>query len=222
MLRVCDGIVGCNNGDTGFLAQSSGSCEPAQQMPAVGFKCPVSGYFSIMKAPVDPSQQLGDVQVEVAPSSQAKYPLSEAQAFRIREGAFYGNLFTDGVKAEVTVIPNYEGGEESYVSISKSQIEGSVYPEMYVCYDPQWVRGGAYAKHRVCALPGSSANCAARIVGSCQDFCFSSDGAPVLGDGDYASCQNPLRNKTWEDSVTVFLNGRCDLMPASEPGLCAR
>jgi hypothetical protein len=226
MLRVCSGIVGCDNEGPRFLAQSSGNCNPAsEQRPAVSFSCPVGGFFNVMKAPWDSSQDLGTVSVAVGleqpPMPTGRYPVPEKAAFPFREGAFYGNLFTDGVASEVTVIPSRAGGDGTQL-ISRPLVAGSVYPKMYVCPDPEWTEAAAYATHRVCSLPNQSSNCAATVVGSCDTVCSTSDAPPVAGDGDYGSCQGPLQSGTWTEPVTVFLNGPCDVMPGGMSGLCHR
>ncbi len=226
ILRVCEGIVGCNRQGERFLTESTGGCSPTQK-PSASFTCPPSGFFNVMKAPRSSWQALGSVNVEVLATeeNEAAYRLSEAQAFPFREGAFYGNLFSKKkLAAEVTVTPNRTGVGDGTRTISPSLVVGSVYPDMYVCHDPEWEQGAAYATHRVCALPGLNANCAATAVGPCNGgaaSCATSDAGPVLGDGDYDGCQD-LSGVTWNDPVTVFLNGPCDLMPAGQPLLCKR
>jgi hypothetical protein len=222
MLRVCEGIVGCDDEGARFLARSDQSCSSLQTQPALSFACPASGFFNVMKAPKDSTQQLGTmtVGVEQTPSNGAVYPLSEEQAFPFREGAFYGNLFTGRLASEVTVIRPTGLGDGTRV-LSRSLFPGSVYSDMYVCHDPEWTAGAAYATHRVCAVPSQSANCAATVVGSCATVCATSDAPPALGDKDYGSCQDGLQ-RLWSEPVTVFLNGPCDLMPVDQPGLCGR
>jgi hypothetical protein len=215
MLRVCAGIVGCDHGGQRTLAESSEDCD--NKPSEVSFSCPDSGYFNVMKAPWDSSKQLGVVSVDVEPAeqNQPEYRLPEEKVFRVREGAFYGNLFTDHVAAEVTVITGQDGGDVT-VQINPSVVHGSVYPEMYVCHDPAWEDGVAYATNRVCALPNDKSNCAATVVGACDKICGTSN---PQGYGDYGKCEDPKAN-TWNDPVTVFLNTPCDLTSADTPWLC--
>ncbi|MDY7228353.1 hypothetical protein [Hyalangium rubrum] len=224
VLRVCSGIAGCDDEGPRFVAKSTGVCSPVQN-PSVSFQCPASGYFNVMMAPWNSTESLGLLYVgEDSTAQNAAYPVSEAQAFRIREGAFYGNLFTRGVAAEVTVIPSKTGRGDGAREITHSLMSGSVYPQMYVCHDPGWVQGAAYATHRVCAIPDMGANCAAKLVGSCQaptTGCGTFDAPPVTGDGDYDDCKDPDLT-TWSEPVTVYLNGPCDLMPAGQVNLCKR
>jgi hypothetical protein len=193
----------------------------------VSFSCPASGFFNVMKAPWSSSLELGAVNVGVEATAQdsAAYLLSEAQAFPFREGAFFGNLFAEKeLAAEVTVTPNRTGGGDGTRTISPSLVTGSVYPDMYVCHDPGWEQGAAYATHRVCALPGLNANCAATAVGSCERVeasCATPDADSALSGGAYDDCQDS-DNNIWSEPVTVFLNGPCDLMPAGQPLLCKR
>ena len=175
-----------------------------------------------MKAPVDPADPLGTVNVAVSLDPNATYPVSETVAFPYREGAFYGNLFTSNLAAEVTVIPSKTGGDGTQ-QISRSLVSGSVYPEMYVCPDPGWTQAAAYATHRVCALPNQGANCAATVLDSCNRVCGTSDAAPVLGDGDYGTCKSP-QGTLWPEPITVFLHSPCDLMLMLNggSGMCSR
>ncbi len=223
MLRVCSGIAGCDDSGARFLGRSDGSCNGTA--PAVSFTCPSEGYFNVMKAPWD-SQQSGSVVVALEEGTRANavYALSEAKAFPVREGAFYGTIFDpDALGATVEVVNRDLRGKNQHVV-------GSVYQRMYSCYDAEWNEGLAMATHRVCASPDEGQDCAATVTGTCvaaqeeegSSMCSSSDGAQVAGDGDYEACQDSEARETWYEPVTVFLNAACDLMPMGSPDLCAR
>lgn len=224
VLRVCEGTVGCDSGAARFLDESAGSC--AGTDPVVTFTCPADGYFSVMEAPWD-SATTGSANVAVTSTWLASYGLSEAQVFGVREGAFYGNLFNpDALGAHVEV---REGKQGRYEVVGKDAVvKGSVYKEMYSCYDPGWQNGAAYATHRVCALPSSGSNCAATVVGSCWNpsvpsasKCATQDGSQVWGDGDFEACRD-TGGEAWMEPVTVFLHHPCDVSTRQPPELCMR
>jgi hypothetical protein len=215
MLRVCDDLIGCDQGSERLLGQSAGTC--ATTAPAVTFTCPASGFFNVMAAPYD-STQGGTVSVAVETGTAAStlYRLSESTVFSFREGAYYGNIFdADALAAKVYV---NEAGEV----VGKQQvIKGSVYRKMFSCQAPEWSDGAAYALQRVCALPDSGANCAATSTGKCIDWanrkypaskCRLDDGLLVRGDGDFEECYD-LTGTLWKEPITVFLHEACGLMP---------
>ncbi|MDC0712532.1 hypothetical protein POL68_28980 [Stigmatella sp. ncwal1] len=222
MLRVCEGITGCNHqSEPAPLAQSEGSC--STPLPSVAFTCPAGGYFNVMKAPYN-STQTGAVTVKASPTS-TQYPLSEAAAFRMREGAFYGTIFEpDALAAEVFVV-------DRKVILPAQPVKGSVYRRMYSCYDSAWNSGGGTATYRVCALPDATSNCAAQVTGVCVNpsnrsypasKCATDDGPQVPGDGDYEGCRDN-NNVSWPYPITTFLNSPCDILGGYDnPTLCSR
>lgn len=220
VLRVCEGLAGCDGDGARQLAQSEGSC--GDEKPAVAFTCPPSGNFNVMLAPWARGTSTVAV-VGVEEGASVAYGLSEQQAFRHREGAFYGTLF-DAKALAATV---YVARGKVY---GKGQtVQGSVYRKMFSCYEPAWSAGLAYSTHRVCALPSEDPlNCAATVAGPCWDveashsLCAKDDGTVVrLGDGDYEGCRDPSGH-TWNEPVTVFLHGACDLAPAGRADVCRR
>ncbi|WP_160174647.1 hypothetical protein [Archangium violaceum] len=221
MLRVCEGNIGCDSGDTRYLGQSQGTCLSTNA--AVTFTCPASGFFNVMSAPYD-STLTGNVAVavETGTSAGTTYRLSEKAVYRLREGAYYGNIFDSKALATKVFV------EESGRIVGKEQtIQGSVYKKMFSCQAPEWSNDAAYASHRVCALPGSGANCAARVVGECVNHntpltskCRKEDGAVVVGDGDFEECSDS-EGRTWMEPITVFLYEACGLTPGTPPDLCS-
>jgi hypothetical protein len=223
MVRVCEGISSCDSSSYRLQAASAGSCGTTE--PAVSFTCPSSGYFNVMKASRDTSPLAGmTVGVEAIPNAGTTYPVSEQHAYRYREGAFYGNLFKPE-QLEVDVRALDDGGVMIHLADGgpwTGSVPGSVYREMYVCPDPAWTQEAAYATQRVCAIPSATANCAAKVLPHCQQQCATSDGSQQPGDGDYERCRGP-GDTVWTEPVTVFLNGPCDLAPATgTKGLCGR
>ncbi len=225
VLRVCEGIIGCDEGDQRQLAQSEGSC--GTTLPAVTFICPAAGDFNVMTAPYDSEQSYsGGVEVELGTPADTAYELSESDVFHYREGAFYGTLFDSSALA-ANVYVNKLGGVEGKTQL----VTGSVYRKMFSCYAPEWMHGVAYATHRVCALPNSGANCAATVTGACtnpreQGFpgsvCRVEDGSLVSGDGDFEQCMDPSKEE-WLEPVTVYLHTPCDLVPdPTISDLCVR
>ncbi len=221
MVRACEGIAGCNDDGPRFLAESDGSCNTID--PAVAFTCPAGGYFNVMTAPYTSTAQ-GTATVATDDSGQAPYHLSEADAFRVREGAYYGTLFDpNALAAEIKVVDGQVIGRNQVVP-------GSVYRRMFSCQDASWTSGMAAATYRVCALPASGANCAATVTGKCVDpaspsfpssKCSTDDGSQVAGDGDFQGCKDNAGN-SWTEPLTVYLNAACDILSAvGKPSLCA-
>lgn len=231
VLRVCSGVVGCDSGGATNLGEGDESCAGVE--PVVTFTCPAEGFYSVMTAPWD-SDDVGTASVEVSPDSPARYALSEAQVFAVREGAFYGNIFVpEALATKVFVEERPSGGERpNYKVVGKDAIvEGAIYKKMYSCYDPAWREGAAYSSARVCALPnplGGGANCASTVTGPCWTTgtqagrCEVNDGSQVPGDGDYERCKDTT-GKLWMEPVTTFLHDPCG--PVDDPNggkLCRR
>jgi hypothetical protein len=224
MLRVCAGIVGCDETNARMLAQSEGSCSGTQ--PAVTLTCPASGYFNVMTAPYEIGVSgTATVGVETGTEADTAYGLAEDEVFTYREGAFYGTLFD--AKALATTVYVAKSG----VVVGKDQtLAGTVYRRMFACHAPEWNAGLAYATNRVCATPDSGADCAAQVTGACIDWedrsypasmCGVEDGAVVSGDGDFGKCQD-LEENPWSEPITVYLHAPCDLMSSKvTPSLCA-
>jgi hypothetical protein len=223
MLRVCDGLIGCDQGSTRLLGQSEGTCATPQA--AVTFTCRASGHFNVMSAPYD-STQVGTVSVAVETNTPAatSYRLSEGAVYRVREGAYYGTIFDPSALAARVYVDD-RGGLQG----KKQVIEGSVYTKMFACQAPEWTNAAAYAAYRVCALPGSGANCAARPTGDCIDYanrgypaskCGKEDGLLVGGDGDFEECYDS-EGTLWKEPITVYLHEPCGLMPGAPSDSCA-
>ncbi|MFE8603424.1 hypothetical protein [Archangium violaceum] len=220
MLRVCEGNIGCDSGDTRYLGQSQGTC--ATTNAAVAFTCPASGFFNVMSAPYD-STLTGNASVAVETGTYAgtSYRLSEKAVYRLREGAYYGNIFDSKALATKVLVD-----ENGHIVGKDQTIQGSVYKKMFSCQAPEWSNDAAYASHRVCALPGSGANCAARPVGDCINYttpsaskCRKEDGPVVLGDGNFEECYDS-ENTLWWEPITVFLYEACGLTPGIPSEYC--
>ena len=153
------------------------------------------------------------------------YGLSEQEAFRYREGAFYGTIFDPERAGGHRVGVN--GGE---VNGKDQVVTGSVYRRMFSCYDAEWDAGLANATHRVCALPSRrAANCAAtrdgpllaalegRSAGPCAARATAHDG----GGRGLRGCGDPEVNGL-EGARHRLPQRRVRPMPAGSPDLCAR
>ncbi|OJH36097.1 hypothetical protein BON30_35700 [Cystobacter ferrugineus] len=221
MLRACEGITGCDAGSARHLAHGVGTCGTNQ--PSMTFTCPASGFFSVMSQAAD-STQTGAVSVQEETSTPAatRYPLSEAEVFSVREGAYFGNIFEPtalGAKVYVDEFGELHGKQQI--------IRGSVYRKMYSCQAAGWSDAAAYAANRLCALPASGANCAAIPTGTCvnpaaptypSSRCVLSDGPVVPGDMDYEKCRDST-GAMWNEPITVFLHDACALLPKA-PDAC--
>jgi len=234
VLRVCDGVVGCDHGSTRNRGEATGSCSGTPAAPVVSFTCTPGQYFSVMTAPWSSTTASVTANVAVTPGTFARYGLSETQVYDVREGAFYGNLFgrrVNGVSTSlargvnVDVVMVGDGREVTYEVVGDDvQVTGSIYTTMFSCFDPEWASGAAYASSRLCAMPNTtpslSANCAAKVTGACFNSlnppspgrCSIQDGPLTPGDGDYEQCKDPAGN-TWMHPVTTFLHGACDTVP---------
>ncbi|WP_426751470.1 hypothetical protein [Myxococcus sp. Y35] len=219
VLRVCEGIAGCDHLDVRNLGEATGSCAGTSPTPVVTFTCPAGGYYSVMTAPASSTTSNMVATVDARPDSVTTYGLSEQQVYRVREGAFYGNIFLpDQLATEVEVKEVFDGKETRFVVVGTDVvIRGSIYRKMFSCHDPAWSSGAAYASNRVCAIPSLSANCAARATGACftslsppvAGKCAIQDGGLTPGDGDYELCRDH-ENRLWPQSVTTYLHAPCD------------
>lgn len=222
MLRVCEDIVGCDSTSEHLLGQNDGAA--GMGSPAVSFLCPTTGYFNVMTAPYSSTTSgTATVAVETGTPAAARYRLSEKDVFRMREGAYYGNIFDSSALAANVYVD--EGGDTHGKT---QQVKGSVYRKMYSCQAPEWSSAAAYASYRVCALPSSGSNCAATAVGPCIDpnnraypasRCNKEDGTLVAGDGDFEICADNT-GAYWYQPITVYLHEPCDLIPAGGTSSC--
>lgn len=213
MLRVCADLAGCDHASARWLDQGQDACGTTQ--PSVTFTCPASGVFNV-SSQAQNSALAGTVflQVETGTPATTSYPLSEADVFSVREGAYYGNIFDpNSIGANVYV------DKEGKIHGKQERIQGSVYRKMYSCQAAGWANTAAYAAHRICALPSSGSNCAAIHTGTCVDpaipsyptsRCALSDGPLVPGDMDFEKCRDTT-GVAWNEPITVFLHDPCDL-----------
>ncbi|ATB34984.1 hypothetical protein CYFUS_000396 [Cystobacter fuscus] len=215
MLRACEGITGCDDGSARRLAHGVGSCSTNQ--PSMTFTCPASGVFSVMSQAAN-STQTGavSVQEETGTPAGTAYPLSEAEVFSVREGAYFGNIFEPSALGATVYVD-----DTGKIHGKQQVIRGSVYRKMYSCQAAGWSDAAAYAANRLCALPSSGSNCAAIPTGTCvnptaptypSSRCALSDGPVVDGDMDFEKCRDSTTGAMWNEPITVFLHDACALM----------
>lgn len=212
ILRVCAGIVGCQQADPTFRGQADDSC--GDMYPSVTFVCPASGFYNVMYGHKDSTRPV-DVNVQ---ANAGDFGIPEEKVFDFREGGFFGNIFdTDGLQVDIFVDRNGEVQGRRH-----NPVKGSVYKNMFACWSDAWSNASAYYTQRVCAGPVDE-NCAADSIGACtapapgspgfpSNVCGSDDGNPVFGDHDYQECRDP-GGRIWEHALTPILNRPCDLAP---------
>ncbi|XXX71991.1 hypothetical protein WMF30_30525 [Sorangium sp. So ce134] len=154
----------------------------------------------------------------------AVYPAPEAQVFRWREGAFYGNLWgADPLHRKLEEGMN-EVTEDGVFHGAPASGE-SVFRRAFACTGEYWTDHAAYVGHRLCAGAGTDIDCVATSVGACGDAhaipdcpplhqCSVDDGGLVEGDGDFQQCKGS-GGGTWLHPITVFLNHPSDIVPNS-------
>lgn len=217
VLRVCEGIRGCNSTSPSFIEQNGTSCGTPQ--PALGFTCPPSGYYSVMSGP-QTSGGPGVAEPAAQASGPAKYPAPEADVFTWQEGAFYGSLWGPG-----SLHPGIVAGMNNVDSLGNFQpappVLGSVFQKAFACTGRFWTDQEAYMRDRICA--GSDQDCAATSVGACdtsndntpscppRHLCSITDGPMVSGDGDFHGCTG-TGGMAWANPISVYLNGPGDVI----------
>jgi hypothetical protein len=225
VLRVCDGILGCNHGDDAVLAEAA-ACAPNGPQE-VTFTCGADGAFAAMVGPPASSSKMGSLPEGV--SGAADWPASERALFALVEGAFYGNLFDPGRRhpgVTVTVSPTTGAVAFDIITAGPGAV---IYGDAHVCHAPEWSNPKGYMHDRLCALvvddnDNSETLCVSNMVGPCiaplgAGACGSADGPPIIGDRDYADCEDSSSQvRSWP--LTVFLHGACDLV--RRPSLCQR
>ncbi len=232
VLRVCEGVAGCDHLDARNLGEASGMCLGMAGRPVAMFTCPASGYFSVMTAPVSSTMTGLVATVKTHSEEPTAYGLSEQQVYGVREGAFYGNIFLpDELAAEVDVEERVVNDRKVFAVVGADvTVDGSIYKKMFSCFDPGWSQGAAYAAGRVCALPSLEANCASTVTGPCfpttspvvSGQCAIQDGPLTPGDGDYELCTDNAE-RVWTQTITTFLYSPCDTVTQTERSkICGR
>jgi hypothetical protein len=161
-----------------------------------------------------------------------RLPATEAEVFRWREGAFYGNIFAgfhpDKEQVRVALVgppgdqvpevqEEVDGGIWIPGTTNSDSFEGLVFPQMFACWASHWTYQEAYLLRRVCAGPHGAEQCAAAPVGRCSHVCLSpNDGGAVVGDHDYQDCKD-LKDNVWMEPVTTVLNAPCDVLGTGSP-----
>lgn len=226
VLRVCDGIEGCDAGAPTNLAQAL-LCAPSSPTE-LEFVCGDSGAFAAMLGPDEVEGDDDDTWTgAVTSSAGAILPASEGELFQVAEGAWYGNLFaprwrhpgiTRAVRSNGDIVTKFDIASWGDV----------VYQDTHACYAPGWTAPKAYLHERLCALVTDDQNvvlelCLSSSVGPCSPAeggaCATDDGEPSFGDGDFAQCEDSHGVvRSWP--LTGYLHDACDVV--DHPKLCAR
>lgn len=253
ILRVCDGIRGCNAGSPAHIVQREVRCSGRRE-PALRFECPSSGYFSVMSGPrrsrratgasggdqASPAGKSAGFRVASrapavgvsgdddrrtpgsTPYRPAVYPASEGDVFRMREGAFYGNFWSEGNPLHPKFKPEMNEVDEEGNLVNPAPRSGAiVFQHAFACTGEHWNDEIAYQKGRLCAGGDEQNDCVAHSVGACGDSynttncpplhqCSVNDGGLVEGDGDFQECQGD--GGTWHHPITVVLNNSLDVV----------
>lgn len=207
VLRVCDGLRGCDVGSSGYLDENDDS--PCGTLASyVTFTCRDSGAFSVMVAAYDRSAPITvTAAASSEPENRVTYPVSEHDLFTKREGAFFGNIFRQDLLA-VSYSPGANGEPVPSPPLLPPGQFSTPYQGMFACNDPSWTAGDAYMANRVCAS-GGSMPCAATPVGDCSYVCASSDAYPA-GYGAYGACMGG--GMSWSAPLTSYLHSRTDVL----------
>ncbi|WP_438013557.1 hypothetical protein WMF18_21730 [Sorangium sp. So ce315] len=252
VLRVCDGIHGCDARSPAHIAQSEVRCSGRRE-PALRFACPSSGYFSVMSGPRMSRRPSGapgkdgapaprkitafsvasrpsavgvsgidDLRTfEPTPFRSAVYPASEADVFRWREGAFYGNFWTEENPLHPKFTPEMNEVDEEGNFYPAPRNGAVVFRHAFACTGELWNDEIAYQKDRLCAGGDEDEDCVAHPVGACGDSyniancpplhqCARDDGGLVEGDGDFQQCTGD--GGTWRHPITSFLHDPEDVV----------
>lgn len=221
-VRVCDGLEGCSSLSPARLTDGVACGQEVAQ--SVSFNCGPDGAFAAMIGPVTSGEA---VEGAFAGAVGGTFPASELALFKLREGAFFGNLFNPAAHSpdvSVTILPN----GVAITDVPMTSVAIPVYLDAWACHDPNWTTPQAYMHDRLCAVvhdtEGDIAElCAATSLGSCvggaAPRCSSPDVAPA-GDLDFGGCKDP--GNAVRESLTVMLHQPCDLIPAGREASCQR
>jgi len=205
VLRVCDGLRGCDAGSSAVLAANDDAC--GGLFSHATFTCPTSGVYSVMLAGWDRDAAITAYAASASSTPAAvKYPALEIDLFSIREGAFFGNIFRrDALRVSYTYDANGQGFVGHPRAPSPNQFP-TPYGAMFACHDASYTRGAAYLSKRLCSA-GLGA-CAAQPVGDCATMCAAAAPPPsrygAVGACSYAG--------TWSWPMTSFLHSRNDVL----------
>lgn len=211
VLRVCSGIGPCKGptssdpAPVGFLGQAQNdSCGTIK--PEVVFTCPADGKYVVMQrdyyVPATPRTP-GTMTVGHLNSLGA---FSETQLFGVREGAFFGSLFTGPLGREVIW-----GPAQTPITVINGPI---VFPGTYSCEDASFRDEVAYRTARLCTLSGG--HCLSSPTGICQgdatheNVCDGIAGASTTG--AFYACWSSSPPVKYDEGLTTFLRGQCDLV----------
>ncbi|MFZ5442889.1 MAG: hypothetical protein ACOZQL_22985 [Myxococcota bacterium] len=216
VLRVCEGVGPCLGPTSGtvppgFLGQSDGAC--GTWRPEVRFTCPASGQYIVMQRDYRvPAGGAPRGTMTVGHWSPAPHGwATEAEAFKVREGAFFGTLFRGPLGRSVKLSWLQDG-----TPFFQTSINGPVvFPNAYSCEDAQWFDELAYRTARLCTL--STDQCVSAYAGVCQGDATHEPVCALYGpvaSGSFNHCVSP-DGLLHDNALTTFLRTPCDLLSAA-------
>jgi hypothetical protein len=183
-IRICEGLYGC---DTRTTMPAYTRVIVPNQVDLAPFKCPATGYYSVM---TNPSSPVG--------ANKGRYPAREEEVFTWPEGAFYGNIFRTDLLALVA---------DKYRDKGPGVLAG----DQNVCFSQKWKDGVAQMNDRFCAV---AAGCFVNVPMPCfqapNDRCAKNADPPLA----FAGCKpiTPTSSEpVWGLVITTYLNDPCDL-----------
>jgi hypothetical protein len=215
VLRVCDGVRGCDPGSAQEIASNDDACGSLASF--VRFTCPLSGVFSVMVASYDRSRPVTATVGTYVPigdaTSHIEYPAPETSIFPQREGAFFGNIFD---RTQLAV--SYQAGDQWQPHTPPGAPPVGQFPTpyqgMYSCSDPSWSDANARLVDRNCATdPTTHLACASAYVGTCTVTRAPTPDTTactnVSSSGAFMACKPPASNfpnATYSPALTSYVN----------------
>jgi hypothetical protein len=177
------------------------------------------GYYSVMIAPMTSQPLDGNYQIaaEAEPAVKypgyldyAHYPADELEVFTYREGAFYGNLFTDAAAPDA-------GIPDPALRLRDPQLSEryGVRPPIFACWaDGMMSQYISSMDARWCAIDASQCY-NGEAPSTCHDLQpWQCDYAGDFIHGEFTQCAPIVDGHTphtWLHPLTTYLNGPCDL-----------
>jgi hypothetical protein len=236
VMRVCEGMSGCDKGSAQDLGSSDNVC--SGRTPALDITCPASGVISVMLSDYKAGAAF---LAEVGASSPAPvaFPAKENELFPFLEGSFYGNMFHK-INPNFQLVPLGQGegfifqlkrGDKKHTGLGSPQ--ALPFEDAFCCHDPGF-DPAAFNDQRVCAKApvldeGGNLTeqniCHCKPMGVCNtvrkgsklNLCAIYDQNPMVGDDDHDLCRDvALVQRVLP--MTTFLRSPCDMLGGGQDG----